>query len=49
MPGQGINLAEVELPKETENEIICPYFQQRCDGKDKISHHIDNSYLLYCS
>jgi hypothetical protein len=49
MPGQGIDLAEVELPKGTGNEIICPYCQQRFDDKDKISHHIDNSHLLDCS
>lgn len=49
IPSQGIDLAEVESPKGSRNEIIiCPYCQQRFDGKDKIVRHIDDAHLLNC-
>lgn len=49
IPSQGIDLAEVESPKGREKEIIiCPYCQQRFEGKDKIVQHIDNVHLLNC-
>lgn len=49
IPSQGIDLAEVELPKgRPGNEIICPYCQQKLEDRDKISYHIDKVHLLNC-
>lgn len=49
IPSQGIDLAEVEFPKEAKGkEIICPYCQQKFEDKDKTSKHIDDVHLLNC-
>lgn len=49
IPSQGIDLAEIELPKgRLGNEITCPYCQRRFEDKDKISQHIDDAHLLNC-
>jgi predicted transcriptional regulator len=46
---QGVDLAEVELPKERKgNEISCPYYQQKFEDRDKVSKHIDDAHLLNC-
>lgn len=49
IPSQGLDLAEVELPKRRlGNEIMCPYCQLRFEDKDKTSQHIDDAHLLNC-
>ena len=47
IPSQGMDLAEVELPKGKKwTEIICPYCQQKFEDKDKTSEHINDNHLL---
>jgi CBS domain-containing protein len=49
IPSQGIDLAEVELPKGRKgNETSCPYCQQKFEDKDKTSKHIDDTHLVNC-
>ena len=49
-PSQGIELAEVQLPKELIVEgrgmIICPYCNSTFESKDEITRHIDESHIL---
>lgn len=42
---EGVELADVELPKTVDSRVMCPYCQSRFLNKEELSKHIDRLHL----